>query len=54
MLPDDKVDGIIVHELCHMRYKYHNEDFYNLVKKFIPNYKEIDAWLKKYGEVIMF
>lgn len=54
MLPEDKVDGIIVHELCHMKYKYHNEDFYNFVKKFIPNYEEIDMWLKKYGEIIMF
>ena len=31
MLPVDKVDAIIVHELCHMKYKYHNNDFYGLV-----------------------
>ena len=54
MLPEDKVDAIIVHELCHIKYKYHNNDFYSLVEKFIPNYKEIDKWLKKYGDNIMF
>ena len=54
MLPVDKVDAIIVHELCHMKYKYHNNDFYNLVSKYISNYKEIDTWLKKNSEVIMF
>lgn len=54
MLSIDKVDAIIVHELCHMKYKYHNTDFYNLVEKYIPNYKEIDEWLKKYGNSIMF
>lgn len=54
MLPIDKVDAIIVHELCHMKYKYHNNDFYNLVSKYINNYKEIDLWLKKNSEIIMF
>ena len=54
MLPEDKVDAVIVHELCHMKYKYHNEQFYNLVQSFIPNYKEIDKWLKRYGKTIMF
>ena len=50
----NKVDAIIVHELCHMKYKYHNNDFYNLVSKYINNYKEIDLWLKKNSEIIMF
>ena len=54
MLPVDKVDAIIVHELCHMKYKYNNNDFYGLVSKYISNYKEIDTWLKKNSEVIMF
>ena len=54
MLPEDKVDAIIVHELCHMKFKYHNKDFYDLVQKYIPNYKEIDEWLKQNGKIIMF
>ena len=54
MLPGDKVDAIVVHELCHMKYKYHNKEFYNLVEKYIPNYKEIDEWLKQNGKIIMF
>lgn len=54
MLPDDKVDAVIVHELCHMKYKYHDKQFYDLVATYIPNYKEIDKWLKQYGKIIMF
>ena len=54
MLPENIIDAIIVHELCHMRYKNHNKDFYDLVAKYIPNYKEIDRWLKKNGKIIMF
>ena len=54
MLPEDKVDAIIVHELCHMKHKNHNKEFYDLVEEYIPNYKEIDKWLKINGKMIMF
>lgn len=54
MLPEDKVDAIIVHELCHMKYKNHNKQFYELVEQYIPNYKEIDKWLKDKGNLIIF
>ena len=54
MLPEDKADAIIVHELCHMKHKNHNKEFYDLVAKYIPNYKEIDKWLKINGKIIMF
>lgn len=54
MLPEDKVDAIIVHELCHMKYKNHNKQFYELVEQYIPNYKEIDKWLKDNGNLIIF
>lgn len=46
MLPQEEVDAIVVHELSHIIYKNHDRNFYNLVGKYIPNYKEIDRWLK--------
>lgn len=46
MLPQHAVDAIVVHELSHIVYRNHDRDFYNLVEKYIPNYKEIDKWLK--------
>lgn len=54
MLPEEIVDAIIVHELCHLVYKNHDKQFYGLVEKYIPNYKEIDKWLKINGKMIMF
>ena len=54
MLPEDKIDAIVVHELCHIVHPNHSKDFYNLVKKYIPNYDEINKWLKKNGKAIMF
>lgn len=52
MLPDYIIDAVIVHELCHIRHKNHDEKFYNLVKKYIPNYASIDKWLKRNGDKI--
>ena len=53
MLPEDKVDAIIVHELCHIIHSNHNKEFYELVKKYIPNYDEINKWLKENSKIIL-
>ena len=53
MLPEDKIDAIIVHELSHMTYSNHSDKFYSLVQKYIPNYFEIDKWLKKNVKRVM-
>ena len=47
MLPVEAIDYIIVHEFCHILYMNHSKDFYASVEKIIPNYKEINLWLKK-------
>lgn len=54
MLPQGIIDAVIVHELCHIIHANHSKDFYDLVKKYIPNYKELDKWLKKNNKVILF
>ena len=54
MLPEDKIDAIIVHELCHIVHRNHSQDFYDLVKEYIPNYKEIDKWLKQNAKELNF
>ena len=54
MLPEDKIHAVVVHELCHIIYPNHSKDFYNLVRKYIPDYDEINKWLKKNGKMIMF
>lgn len=54
MLPDDKIDAIVVHELCHIIYPNHSKDFYNLVRSYIPNYDATSKWLKQNGKIIIF
>lgn len=53
MLPEDKIDAIIVHELCHIIHPNHSKEFYNLVKQYIPDYDVRNQWLKKNQKLIM-
>ena len=32
---------VILHELCHIKYMNHSKDFWNLVEKYMPNYKQV-------------
>ena len=47
MLTEEQVDSIIVHELAHLVHANHQKPFYDLVKKYIPNYDAIHQELKK-------
>ena len=37
---------VILHELCHLKYMNHSKDFWNLVKKYMPEYRKAKAELK--------
>lgn len=45
--PQMVLDSVVVHELSHIKYKGHDKNFYSLVYRYIPNYKECDKWLKQ-------
>ncbi len=47
MLKEEAIDAIIVHELSHIVYPNHSKEFYKLIEKYIPNYKQIDKYLKE-------
>ena len=38
--PDDLVDYVIVHELCHTKEHNHSSAFYALVESFLPDWKD--------------
>lgn len=48
ILPDELIDYIIVHELAHIRHKNHSKDFWALVARYLPNYKNDRQALRKY------
>jgi len=47
--PLDVVDYVIIHELAHLFQPNHSKKFWDIVKKYCPDYKAKLDWLKKYG-----
>ncbi len=46
-LPEEIMDYIVVHELCHLDQMNHSEKFWFLVSEIIPDYKELRRKLRK-------
>lgn len=48
--PEEIIDYVIVHELAHIKHKNHGKQFYNLIEKYLPDYKSCEKILKHKGE----
>jgi predicted metal-dependent hydrolase len=44
--PDRAIDYVVVHELCHLVHMNHSREFYALLERYLPDYKERRALLK--------
>lgn len=53
LMPDDVVDYVVVHELCHIKEMNHSRAFWECVEEALPSYKESRAWLKRHGGAII-
>ena len=49
LYPDEAIDYVVVHELCHIKEKNHSPRFYALVSSVMPDYKRRVGMLR--GEV---
>jgi predicted metal-dependent hydrolase len=47
--PEDVIEYIILHELCHLKIKEHSHHYWDLVYRFMPNYQDKIEWLKVNG-----
>ena len=47
--PEDVQDYVIVHELAHLVELNHSANFWSLVERYMPDYKEKEKWLKEFG-----
>lgn len=53
LVPEEIMDYVVVHELCHLIELNHSPAFWAEVGKYIPDYKERRKWLKENGNRIM-
>lgn len=44
--PQDVIDYIVLHELCHFEVKDHSHHFWDLLHKFMPSYERRIEWLR--------
>lgn len=40
------IQYVVLHEVCHLRYMNHSKDFWNMVEKYMNDYKEVRKMLK--------
>ena len=45
--PRDQIEAVVLHELVHLKYFYHDKKFLEECKKYMPNYEEIERDLKR-------
>ena len=49
LFPDEVVDYVVVHELCHRKHMNHSAAFYAEVERVFPEYRKCQKWLKDNG-----
>lgn len=47
--PSKVLDYVVVHELCHLTHMNHSKNFWGMVERIMPDYKEYRQWLKEHG-----
>ncbi len=52
-VPNDVLDYVIVHELCHLKQMNHSSRFWNEVAKVMPDYRSSYKWLRENGSAII-
>lgn len=53
LAPDEVVDYVVVHELCHLIEMNHSKKFWAQVEQVMPDYKKHKQWLKDHGNEII-
>jgi predicted metal-dependent hydrolase len=51
--PDDVIDYIIIHELCHMKISDHSHHYWDLVRNYMPSYQEKIDWLNANASILV-
>ena len=53
LCPDDVIEYVVIHELCHRVYMNHSKRFWEKIEEFCPNYRQARKWLKQNGNSLI-
>lgn len=53
LMPEEVLDYVVVHELCHRKEMNHSARFWEEIEKILPDYRQRRKWLKDNGGRIM-
>ena len=42
------IEYVVMHEFCHLKYKTHGKRFYEIIEKYIPEYKKYEREIQNY------
>lgn len=54
LAPDEILDYVVVHELCHTKYMNHSPTYWKLVNEIVPDHKARRKWLKENDYLLRF
>lgn len=52
--PGEVVDYVVTHELAHLWHMDHGREFWRLVESHLPDYRTRRAWLRQYGNQLVW
>jgi len=51
LLPSPVINYVVIHEMTHLIYPHHNQDFWNRVERILPDWRDRKDWLAKNGMI---
>ena len=54
LLPQNLINYVIIHELCHTYYLNHSQNYYKTLQSYCPNYKHLKKELKEWNIIINY